>query len=92
WSSATPEPNHYGFRVQLEYDEDGQKTRATITPGKIILNGRVLGDAPPSKDLPMMEAEVWLNLILNETEEITGRAVISSAGPGDPFMLSSIDG
>lgn len=92
WSSATPEPNDYGFRVQLEYDEDGQKTGATITPGKIMLNGRVLGDAPASKDLPMMEGEVWLNLILNETEEITGMAVISSAGTVDPFMLTSIDG
>lgn len=92
WSSATPEPNDYGFRVQLEYDEDGQKTGATITPGKIMLNGRVLGDAPASKDLPMMEGEVWLNLILNENEEITGMAVISSAGTVDPFMLTSIDG
>lgn len=92
WSSATPEPNDYGFRVQLEYDEDGQKTGATITPGKIMLHGRVLGDAPASKDLPMMEGEVWLNLILNETEEITGMAVISSAGTVDPFMLTSIDG
>lgn len=92
WSSATPEPNDYGFRVQLEYNEDGQKTGATITPGKIMLNGRVLGDAPASKDLPMMEGEVWLNLILNENEEITGMAVISSAGAVDPFMLTSIDG
>ena len=52
----------------------------------------VMGDAPASKDLPMMEGEVWLNLILNETEEITGMAVISSAGTVDPFMLTSIDG
>ena len=40
----------------------------------------------------MMEGEVWLNLLLNENEEITGMAVISSAGTVDPFMLTSIDG
>ncbi|QHV61994.1 hypothetical protein DMI77_00760 [Akkermansia muciniphila] len=92
WTAATQEPNDYGFRVQLEYNEDGQKTGATITPGKILLNGRVLGDAPASKDLPMMEGEVWLNLILNESETITGMAVISSAGTVDPLMLLSVDG
>jgi len=92
WSSATPEPNDYGFRVQLEYDKNDQKTGATITPGKIMLNGRVLGDAPASKDLPMMEGEVWLNLILNESESITSMAVTSSAGTVDPLMLTSIDG
>ena len=31
-------------------------------------------------------------MILNENEEITGMAVISSAGTVDPFMLTSIDG
>lgn len=92
WSSATPEPNDYGFCVQLEYDENNQKTGATITPGKIMLNGRVLGDAPASKDLPMMEGEVWLNLLLNENETITGMAVISSAGTVDPLMLLNVDG
>lgn len=92
WSSATPEPNDYGFRVQLEYDENNQKTGATITPGKIMLNGRVLGDAPASKDLPIMEGEVWLNLLLNESETITGMAVISSAGTVDPLMLLNVDG
>lgn len=91
WSSATPEPNDYGFRIQLEYNESGQKTGATITPGKILLNGRVLGDAPASKDLPMMEGEVWLNLVMNEAETITGMAVISSAGTVDPLMLLNID-
>lgn len=92
WSSATPEPNDYGFRIQLEYDENNQKTGATITPGKILLDGRVLGDAPTSKDLPMMEGEVWLNLVLNEAETITGMAVISSAGTVDPLMLLNVDG
>lgn len=92
WSSAPPGPNDYGFHVQLEYNEDNQKTGATITPGKILLNGRVLGDAPASRDLPMMEGEVWLNLILNESEAITGLAVTSSAGTMDPLMLTSIDG
>lgn len=92
WSSATPEPNDYGFHVQLEYNEDNQKTGATITPGKILLNGRVLGDAPASRDLPMMEGEVWLNLVLNESETITGLAITSSAGTVDPLMLTSIDG
>lgn len=92
WSAATPEPNDYGFRIQLEYDENNQKTGATITPGKILLDGRVLGDAPASKDLPMMEGEVWLNLVLNEAETITGMAVISSAGTVDPLMLLNVDG
>lgn len=92
WSSATPEPNDYGFRIQLEYDENNQKTGATITPGKIMLNGRVLGDAPANKDLPMMEGEVWLNLVLNEAETIMGMAVISSAGTVDPLMLLNVDG
>lgn len=92
WTAATQEPNDYGFRVQLEYDENNQKTGATITPGKIMLNGRVLGEAPSSKDLPMMNGEVWLNLVLNEAETITGMAVISSAGTVDPLMLLSVDG
>lgn len=92
WAAAPQEPNDYGFRVQLEYDENGQKTGATITPGKILLNGRVLGDAPASKDLPMMNGEVWLNLILNEDETITGMAVTSSAGTVDPLMLLAVDG
>lgn len=92
WTAATQEPNDYGFRVQLEYNEDGQKTGATITPGKILLNGHVLGEAPASKDLPMMEGDVWLNLILNEAEKITGMAVISSAGTVDPLMLLAVDG
>lgn len=87
WTSSTPEPNDYGFRIQLEYNEEGQKTGATITPGKIMLNGRVLGDAPASKDLPMMEGEVWLNLVLNESEKITDMAVTSAAGTVDPLML-----
>ena len=92
WTATPKEPNDYGFRVQLEYNENGQKTGATITPGKIMLNGRVLGDAPESKDLPMMEGEVWLNLLLNESETITGMAVISSAGTVDPLMLLNVDG
>ena len=40
----------------------------------------------------MMEGEVWLNLILNESETITGMAVISSAGTVDPLMLLNVDG
>ncbi|MBS5508906.1 MAG: hypothetical protein KHX31_09740 [Akkermansia sp.] len=91
WASSTPEPNDYGFRIQLDYDDNGQKTGATITPGKILLNGSYLGDAPASKDLPMMEGEVWLNLILDEAETITGMAVISSAGTVDPLLLQHVD-
>lgn len=35
----------------------------------------------------MMEGEVWLNLVLNESEKITDMAVTSAAGTVDPLML-----
>lgn len=91
WTAAPQVPNDYGFRVQLEYDDEGKKTGASITPGKILLNGKVLGDAPSAKKLPMMEGGVWLNLTLNNAETITNMYVASAPGTVDPLILLQVE-
>lgn len=92
WTAATPEPPDYGFQVHLEYDDEGNKTGAKITPGKLMLNGKVIGTAPGSAELPMMEGEVWLMLTLNSSEAITSMYVGSVESVVDPFFLASYDG
>lgn len=92
WTAATPEPPDYGFQVHLEYDDEGNKTGAKMTPGKLMLNGKVIGTAPGSTELPMMEGEVWLMLTLNSSEVITSMYIGSVESVVDPFFLASYDG